>query len=693
MANKVSKSRKLDKNLFKMYRFLAIFCILLEIVFVIACYLSVDKQIKTEAKAHAEEIVSSIQTELHQSYETTELLEDLYKVYGNLFLEDFNKICSELVKDNIAIGSMYFAPDGIIKYAYPDEVDSATSNFNMLKDPIQGHKAQKAINDRKPTIAGPHNLIESGEGFIVRNPIFDGDSFKAFSITVIDKETLKKQISTHLRTNDYMFAIWKDTDPTAVLDEDGFILTNFDKGTKISRDVQQTFNILNDTWHLVLEPKDGWNVWKAMRFPLGLSISILLALLILFYSHILAETRKRQLELEILASDAKSRFLFSMSHDIRTPMNAIIGFADLMKKNLDNKEKLADYLEKLHSSSNFLLSLINNVLEMASIESGKMILSENIISTQKFEDVTDAVFTDLAKDKGLAFSNEYHLINEYVIGDEMKIRELTLNIISNAIKYTPAGGFVKLTLEESKCDKPGYTLFTAIAEDSGIGISSDFLPHIFEEFSRERSSTESKIAGTGLGMPIVKKIIDMMDGTIDIQSEVGKGTKITIHLPLKIPTAEQIETAKLLEAQQSGNTSFITTENGISTKFNGRRILLAEDNNLNAEIAIALLEEQGFIVEQAVDGQKCVKMLEEKEPHYYDVILMDIQMPVMDGFEATSAIRILKDQAKANIPIIAMTANAFDEDRQKAFDAGMNAHVAKPIDATALLSALSGAIK
>lgn len=392
------------------------------------------------------------------------------------------------------------------------------------------------------------------------------------------------------------------------------------------------------------------------------------------------------------ANLAKTKFLFNMSHDIRTPMNAIIGFADLMKKNLDNKEKLNDYLEKLHSSSSFLLSLINNVLEMASIESGKMSLSENIISTQEFEDVTDAVFTDLAKDKGLAFSNEYHLINEFVIGDEMKIRELTLNIVSNAIKYTPAGGFVKLTLQEGKCSRPGYTLFTAIAEDSGIGISQEFLPHIFEEFSRERSSTESQIAGTGLGMPIVKKIIDMMEGTIDIQSEVGKGTKITIKLPLKIPTAEQIESAKLARSKHEGFVKGKSSDDTLS-KFKGKRILLAEDNSLNAEIAFALLEEQGFSVEHATDGLKCLQMLNEKDANYYDLILMDIQMPNMDGYKATSAIRALEDQTKSNIPIIAMTANAFDEDRKKAFEAGMNSHIAKPINIVDLQNALSEFIK
>ncbi len=394
------------------------------------------------------------------------------------------------------------------------------------------------------------------------------------------------------------------------------------------------------------------------------------------------------------ANQAKSNFLFNMSHDIRTPMNAIIGFTGLIQNNLDDKAKCIDYVTKIRNSSQFLLSLINNVLEMARIESGKIFLEDNIINTQKFEDITDDVFTDLAHASGLTFSNEYHLIHDYVIGDETKIRELTLNIISNAIKYTPAGGYIKLSLIESECDRPGYTMFTAISEDSGVGISEEFLPHIFDEFSRERTSTDSKVGGSGLGMPIVKKIIDLMEGSINIESKVGKGTKVTIQLPLRIPTPEQVEVAKQIEAKNDGKTSPLdnVTESDLS-KFKGKRILLAEDNSLNAEIATAILSEMGFSIELAEDGRKVIEMLTTNDDAYYDLILMDIQMPNMNGYEATVAIRKMDNLYKAKIPIIAMTANAFNEDRQKAFDAGMNDHVAKPISIAQLSTALSNVIK
>lgn len=394
------------------------------------------------------------------------------------------------------------------------------------------------------------------------------------------------------------------------------------------------------------------------------------------------------------ANQAKSNFLFNMSHDIRTPMNAIIGFTGLIQNNLDDKAKCIDYVTKIQNSSQFLLSLINNVLEMARIESGKIFLEDNIINTQKFEDITDDVFTDLAHASGLTFSNEYHLIHDYVIGDETKIRELTLNIISNAIKYTPAGGYIKLSLTESECDRPGYTMFTAISEDSGIGISEEFLPHIFDEFSRERTSTDSKVGGSGLGMPIVKKIIDLMEGSINIESKVGKGTKVTIQLPLRIPTPEQVEVAKQIEAKNDGKTSPLdnVTESDLS-KFKGKRILLAEDNSLNAEIAIAILSEMGFSIELAEDGRKAIEMLTTNDDAYYDLILMDIQMPNMNGYEATVAIRKMDNLYKAKIPIIAMTANAFSEDRQKALEAGMNDHVTKPISIADLSKAIYKVLK
>lgn len=708
MKNKENSAPRHNRDIFRLQWILVGICVLLELLFLSSTYRSTQKQLETEAHAYAEELSANIKSELDRGYKTTELFKVLYKVHHEHIPTDFGKICEELTQTNFAIGSMHFAPKGIIQHSYPQRIDSIMHNFQMLKDPIQGPKAQKAIDDRKPTIAGPHKFIEGGEGFIIRNPIFKRNEFVAFTITLLDKQTLLNQISAKKINGQYNFAIWKDRDPTAITDKNGYILSNIENTDIFKKKIVVSFEILNDNWHLTVEPIGGWNIWSSMKNSILHSLLLFLILIMLFRFLVIAIVRKRQLHAEVIANRAKSSFLFNMSHDIRTPMNAIIGFANLMQKNLDNKELLLNYLNKLQASGNFLLSLINNVLEMSRIESGKAILEEKIIKVQNFQDVTDAVFSDLAQSKGVKFSNEYHLKSEYVIGDEMKIREITLNVISNAIKYTPAGGFVKLTLKEANCSKPGHILFVATAEDSGYGISKEFLPHVFEEFSRERNSTESKISGTGLGMPIVKRLLDMMDGTINIQSEVGKGTKVTIKLPLRLATEQEIAAAQKDEAQtnnllsvaglqskahDAANTVGSAISQNSTESFKGKRALLAEDNDLNAEIAMAIVKGLGFTVERVCDGRECVAKIKEASVGYYDLILMDIQMPNMNGFEATTAIRTMDDLKKAKIPIIAMTANAFEEDRKKSLESGMNDHVAKPINVAELVKAITGALK
>lgn len=383
-------------------------------------------------------------------------------------------------------------------------------------------------------------------------------------------------------------------------------------------------------------------------------------------AHEKADT-KAQLEIANASSAAKSAFLFNMSHDIRTPMNAIIGFTELLEKHLDDKELAKSYIKKIQTSNDFLLSLINNVLEMARIESGKTTLDETYWDAHAFNDTLFALFDSQMKEKGITFTRTNKVIHPDVLCDETKLREIFLNILSNALKYTPAGGKVTMNLTEIPSDMPGYAMYQTVIEDTGIGMSEEFLPHLFEEFTRERSSTESKLNGTGLGMPIVKKLVDLMQGTIEVESKVGIGTKITVTLPHRIAQDEDIH-------------GFIEKAEGYDENcFQGKRILLAEDNELNAEIAMTILEEAGFMVEHAEDGIICVDMMEKADAGYYDLILMDIQMPNMDGYKATRTIRKLSDPKKAGITIVAMTANAFEEDKKNAYEAGMNDHLAKPI--------------
>lgn len=376
------------------------------------------------------------------------------------------------------------------------------------------------------------------------------------------------------------------------------------------------------------------------------------------------------------ASKAKSSFLFNMSHDIRTPMNAIMGFTNMLAKYQNDPERRSEFIRKISESSHVLLSIINNVLEMARIEKGAMQLEESIWDAKTFNDTLFTIFEDMTSQKGLHFSRSIDVMHKNVFCDPTKLREIFLNIVSNAYKYTPEGGKIDMNTVEIPSDREGYAMFRTVITDNGIGMSKEYLPHLFEEFSREHNTTQGKVEGTGLGMPIVKRLVEIMEGTIEVESELGVGTKVTVTIPHRIADTCAMVSHKGVDVDPS--------------LFHGKRILLVEDNELNAEIAIEMLKEMGFIVEHAYNGQECLDKLDSAPADYYNIILMDIQMPIMDGYEATRAIRALHDYEKANIPILAMTANAFAEDKIQAFRCGMNAHIAKPIDVAELMKALAG---
>ncbi len=379
------------------------------------------------------------------------------------------------------------------------------------------------------------------------------------------------------------------------------------------------------------------------------------------------------------ASKAKTDFLFNMSHDIRTPMNAIIGYTDLLKKNADNLELRNRYIENIQTSNRYLLDLINNVLDTARIESGKAILDEVPSDSFEIGRILDTAFANEVAKKHIRYTFHNSVVHRYVYHDITKMEQIMFNIVSNAVKYTPDGGSIDIFFSEEPTGREGYANYTSVVKDTGIGISKEFLPHIFDTFSRERTVTDSKIIGTGLGMGIVKKLVELMGGTITVESELGKGTTVSFTIPHRIAEAP------------------VKTENDGSVAtpdiFDGKRILLAEDNELNAEIAMEILGEVGFKVEHAEDGIICVDMLNKHDAGYYDLVLMDIQMPNMDGIKATSVIRSIPDKSKSQIPILAMTANAFEEDKQNALAAGMNGHIAKPIEVQKLMDTLVKILK
>ena len=381
---------------------------------------------------------------------------------------------------------------------------------------------------------------------------------------------------------------------------------------------------------------------------------------------------------ETKANLAKREFLFNMSHDIRTPMNAIIGFTALAQTHIDDRDQVEDYLKKISVSSQHLLSLINDVLDMSRIESGKVTLEAKPVHlpelVHELRDIIQAVVSK--KDLSLTLDT-VGVENEDVIADPLRLEQILINVLANAVKFTPDGGQISLWVVQKDTAPAGYADFEFHIKDNGIGMSEEFQKHIFEQFARERTSTVSKIQGTGLGMAITKSLVDMMGGGITVKSEQGKGSEFTISLRFPIGEAKTGQTPPAAKA----------------SAFTGKKLLVVEDNELNLEIASTLLKEAGFEVDTAENGKIAVEKVEAASAGRYDLILMDIQMPEMDGYEATRRIRALPDARKAALPIVAMTANAFEDDRKNALHAGMNGHIAKPLDIQKLFQVLSELLK
>ncbi len=380
------------------------------------------------------------------------------------------------------------------------------------------------------------------------------------------------------------------------------------------------------------------------------------------------------------ASEAKTKFLSNMSHDIRTPMNAIIGFTTLAMKHIDNKERVQGYLGKIAASGNHLLSLINDVLDMSRIESGRMHLEETECNLLEVMHELENMLTMEMQSRNLEFRIDMEAVSDgQIICDKLRLNQILLNLLGNAMKFTEPGGKISVRVAEKTGKDEEQAIYEFCVKDTGIGMSEEFQKRLFEPFERERSSTVSGIQGTGLGMAITKNIVEMMGGAISVISKKDVGTEFTVRLPVKKVSAAQ---AEAMPGGEGDNTP------AIRTSIKGKRILLAEDNDLNREIAGEILGEAGLLVEEAEDGSIALDKLLEKGPGYYSLVLMDVQMPIMDGYAATQAIRGLENKDLANIPIIAMTANAFEEDKRKALEIGMNAHIAKPIDVQQLFDVL-----
>lgn len=389
---------------------------------------------------------------------------------------------------------------------------------------------------------------------------------------------------------------------------------------------------------------------------------------------------------------AETIFLNSISHDIRTPLNVIIGYTALASAHVNEAQEVKKYLSKIETASNHLLLLINDVLDMSHIESGTLKLERAPVYLPDVLENLKAIIQTDSSAKQLKFcSDTKNMVHKNVITDKLRLNQVLLNILENAVKYTRPGGKIYFQIQELKEQEPGFAKYEFRVKDTGIGMSEEFIAHIFEPFSREQTSTVSGIEGIGLGMAIVKKIVDRMGGTIAVKSRQEKGTEVTVILPFKVNS--QVVECETKVFKKTGQMKMLGERENSENLFKGKKILLTEDNELNREIAVELLKEEGFILDTAEDGTIAVEKMRTAKPGQYDLILMDIQMPIMDGYEATRQIRKLKNPETANIPIVAITANAFEEDRQKALEAGMNEHVSKPIDLARLLEAVKKVLK
>lgn len=610
------------------------------ICFIFLIQFEVNKE-KISASYTAEDTVRKIETQLGRYLENSEMFKNIISSEHTISDEQFNQLASYMKKNKNVIEAYELAPNGIIEKAYPLKGNEKVIGMNTLELPERQKEANIARKSGEYTIAGPYELKQGGTGALLFDPIYINDGnekkFWGFSILVLNWDAFLEELEVDkLEDATYHFKVWKEGN-------NGKHVTIMSCGhSSLNHTLSVACEVPNDTWYFEIVPFQGWIPMSYKIF--GSIVSVLVAILLsMGYWQIILRREKEAVyakQIEKVATEAqhanqaKTRFLFNMSHDIRTPMNAIIGYTQLLENNLDNKKQALDYISKLKSSSTILLSLINYILEMTQIESGKLDLKKEIGDLDDLVKNINVVVEPLIKEKKLHYSYHLEIKHHHIICDKTKLREIVLNILSNAIKYTPEGGNVELLIQEISFEN-NKVKYHFIIIDNGIGMKEDFLPHIFEEFAREKTSTESKVPGVGLGLPIVKSLIDMMNGTIQVESKLNKGTKFTVELSFL--TSLQVEN--------------VNERNTSTLDFSGKHILLVEDNELNAEIGIELLNTFKVIIDLAKNGEECIKILEKMPEGYYDLILMDIQMPIMDGYEATKIIRSFNNK-NAQIPII-----------------------------------------
>lgn len=644
---------------------------------------------KMRAAFTAEITVNRIKSQLNRYLDVSEFFQNIIGSGHQMDSKEFQALSQMISDDSQIIKVIEQAPDGVVKDIYPLKGNEAAFGIDMLNNPARKHEANLAMKSGQYTIAGPYELNQGGLGSLLFEPIYITDksgekSFWGFSILVLDWNRFLEELELDKLTDaSYCYQMWKkdgNSGKKTIIAQGGDAIH---KGA-----VQISCKVPNDTWYFEIIPHTGWVTVKqqALVFLVAVSIAVLATAICYLMLHrkqrekLYTEEIRKSAEKARKANEAKTRFLFNMSHDIRTPMNAIVGFSGLLEKSLHDEKKSLGYIKKIRVSSDILLTIINQVLEMARIESGKITLNPESVNIREMVEAMNTVFESSLTKKSLEYQCSLNVVHDQILCDKTKMEEIILNVVSNSIKYTNPHGKITVSIDELDSEDEKNADYKVVVEDNGIGMSQDYLPHIFEEFSREHTSTETRVAGTGLGLPIVKSLVDRMGGTIEVESEEGKGTRFIMKFSFPVSLENQVR------EKEKQNIPDITE------KLEGKRILLAEDNELNAEIAETVLEETGIKVKHVEDGIQCIEELKKMPEKYYDVILMDVQMPNMDGYTATQRIRDL-DDSRAEIPIIAMTANAYDEDRRKAQEAGMDGFLAKPLDVDEMMRLLAQIIK
>ena len=638
---------------------------------------NLEKDEKTTGKYMAQITEKRVRARLDQYSMLSALLGNYISAGENLDENTFSELAEKIPNEDGVIKAFELAPEGIVTDIYPKEGNEGAFGLDMLQEHERKKDAILARDSGKYTLGGPYQLKQGGTGALLFNPVYQDNNseqgeFWGFVILVIDWDRFIREINLdYLSDADFCYRIWT------------YDRSSSDKIILAESQDNMSDNILtvecavpNNTWYFDIIPSEGWSPRSYWIMCIVISYVFSLLIATVFYLISSKKHRERQYEAELEkaaeqaknANEAKTRFLFNMSHDIRTPMNAIVGFSGLLEKNLQNERKAKEYLEKIQSSSNLLLRIINQVLEMARIESGTAVLQLKAEDMDALFHRVNTVFEEDVRKKNLQYHAVLDVRHHYVVCDQTKLQEIMLNIISNAIKYTPEGHSIYVEVHEAVSENPSKIRYIFSCEDTGIGMSEEYLPHIYEEFSREHSTTENKVPGTGLGLPIIKSMIELMGGSIQVESRQGIGTKFTIDLSFDIALKEEVYGSE------------DTIESSAIHTIKGKRILLVEDNELNAEIAKTVLEDVGALITRAENGQQALELFKEKPAGTFDVILMDLMMPVMDGYTATRKIRELERSDAKTVPIIAMTANAFQEDAEKCIAVGMNAHLAKPLD-------------